>query len=116
MFMCTSRIHIFHVCILSPSQIERCVVLLRANPGAARRFYQLAVTHLSPAEVAKFILAIHSTVVQCVQGDGSEQGGGGKVVEGKEGEESAAATLGEGVCLCGCCERAPSMCMLGLWE
>ena len=67
-----------------------------------RRFYQLAVTHLSPAEVAKFILAIHSTVVQCVQGDGSEQGGGGKVVEEKEGEESAAATFaGEGVCLRG---------------
>ena len=96
--MSTPRIQIVHVHILS-SQIERCVVLLRANPGAARRFYQLAVTHLSPAEVAKFILAIHSTLVQCVQGEG------GKVVEGKEGEESAGANLGEGVCLCasGCC-------------
>ena len=104
MCMSTPRIQIVHVHILS-SQIERCVVLLRANPGAARRFYQLAVTHLSPAEVAKFILAIHSTLVQCVQGDGSEQGEGGKVVEGKEGEASTGANLGEGVCLCasGCC-------------
>lgn len=43
--------------------------------------------------------------MQCVQGDSSEQGEGGKVVEGKEGEENAGANLGEGVCLCasGCC-------------
>lgn len=102
--MSTPRIQIVNVHILS-SQIERCVVLLRANPGAARRFYQLAVTHLSPAEVAKFILAIHTTLVQCVQGDGSEQSEGGKVVQGKEGEASTGANLGEGVCLCasGCC-------------
>lgn len=53
-----------------PVQIERCIGLLRTNPGAARRFYQLAVVHLSPTEVTKFILAILSAIIHCVEDDG----------------------------------------------
>ena len=72
------------------SQIERCLVLVRENPSAARRFYQLAATHLSPSEVAKFILAIHSAIMHCVQSDGtgevSVRRRGKEMMEGEEGE------------------------------
>ena len=70
-------------------QIERCVALLRANPGASRRFYQLAVTHLSVSDVVKFILSIHAAVVQCVKsegGDGVEGEGVRRRGRGKHGE------------------------------
>ena len=83
----------------SPScQIERCIALLRANQGASRRFYQLAVAHLSIGDVVKFILSIHTAIVQCVKSEGVEsegvksegrgrrgRGGGGK--EEREEEE-----------------------------
>ena len=83
----------------SPScQIERCIALLRANQGASHRFYQLAVAHLSIGDVVKFILSIHTAIVQCVKSEGVEsegvksegrgrrgRGGGGK--EEREEEE-----------------------------
>ena len=81
------------VCFVHVFQIERCVTLLRANQGASRRFYQLAVTHLSVSDVVKFILSIHVAIVQCVKSEGGEGegvsqrrrvGGGGK---GKQEEE-----------------------------
>ena len=49
-------------------QMERCITLLKTNPEASRRFYQLAVCHLSVGDVAKFIQTILSTLVQCVEG------------------------------------------------
>ena len=82
--------------LYTPFQIERCVALLRANQGASRRFYQLAVTHLSVGDIVKFILSIHVAVVQCVksEGEGVSQGrceGGaakGKQEEDMESSES----------------------------
>ncbi len=50
-----------------PTQIKRCVSLLRLNRGAARRFYQLAGALLSPGEVARFILAVRSTLLRCIK-------------------------------------------------
>ena len=74
-------------------QIERCVSLVRTNPGAARRFYQLAVVHLTPTEVTKFILAILSALMQCVETEGADNGG--KASEEEE-EERDMETNGEG--------------------
>ena len=74
-------------------QIERCIVLIRANPGAARRFYQLAVSHLTPANVAKFILTIHSAILQCVreeeEGKREEEEEESEGKREEEGEEKA---------------------------
>ncbi|XP_064397126.1 condensin-2 complex subunit G2-like isoform X2 [Halichondria panicea] len=79
---------------VSPSQqIERCVSLVRTNPGAARRFYQLAVVHLTPTEVTKFILAILLALMQCVETEGAENGGGASE---EEEEERDMETNGEG--------------------
>ncbi len=74
-------------------QIERCVSLVRTNPGAARRFYQLAVVHLTPTEVTKFILAILLALMQCVETEGAENGGGASE---EEEEERDMETNGEG--------------------
>ncbi len=74
-------------------QIERCVSLVRTNSGAARRFYQLAVVHLTPTEVTKFILAILSALMQCVETEGADNGG--KASEEEE-EERDMETNGEG--------------------
>ena len=84
-----------HISQLSPYQIERCVALLRANQGASRRFYQLAVAHLSVGDVVKFILSIHAAIVQCVKSEGVEResqgrrgrGGGGKGEQEKAEED-----------------------------
>ena len=63
-------------------QMERCITLLKTNPEASRRFYQLAVCHLSVGDVAKFIQTILSTLVQCVEGgEGCEGGEGGATSE-----------------------------------
>ena len=74
-----------------PPQIARCITLLELNPGAAHRFYQLAVTHLTPARVVRFLLAIHSAVWHCVEGgeEGGVKGGGEEeeVMEEEEEEE-----------------------------
>ena len=35
-------------------QVDRCIYLLQNYPEAARRFYQLAQTHLSPANAGKY--------------------------------------------------------------
>ena len=84
-------------CFVHLFQIERCVTLLRANQGASRRFYQLAVTHLSVSDVIKFILSIHVAVVQCVKSEGGEgkgvsqgrcEGGGAKGEQEEEDIES----------------------------
>ena len=84
-------------------QIERCIALLRANPGASRRFYQLAVAHLSVTDVAKFILSIHTAVLQCVSGDGVEgegrearEQGDGEREEEEEDMESSEASSDKG--------------------
>ena len=94
-------------------QIERCIGLLHTNPGAARRFYQLAVVHLSPTEVTKFILAILSAIMHCVEGEGVRSGevegdsvSGGGVVNGdstctsidSENEISEDERASEGLC------------------
>jgi len=94
------------------SKIERCVVLVRANPGAARRFYQLAVTHLSPSDVAKFILAIHSAIMQCVQNDGAgEDGVRRRREEVNVSEEEEATPDGHSEGGCGCFSWGDSTCM-----
>ena len=64
------------------------MTLLRANPGASRRFYQLAVTHLSVGDVVKFILSIQAAVVQCVRSEGVEGEGEGvrQVSRGRRGD------------------------------
>ena len=58
------------VCVALLFQVERCITLLRTNSEAARRFYQLAVGHLSVAEVAKFILSIQLAIVHCIEEEG----------------------------------------------
>ena len=93
-------------------QVERCISLLRTSPAAARRFYQLAVIHLSPAEVTKFILAILSAVVQCVECEGVSSDGvtvGGS--DDGDGESEAETNSKGTVCSecvhwkgCGCVE------------
>ena len=84
--------------LYTPLQIERCVALLRANQGASRRFYQLAVGHLSVGDVVKFILSIHAAIVQCVKSEGGEgegvsqgkhEGGGERDEQEEEDMESS---------------------------
>ena len=64
---------------------------MRTNIGASRRFYHLAVTHLSAGDIVKFITSIHTAILQCVNGDGvrgdGEEDEGGRQVEGGEEEE-----------------------------
>ena len=78
-------------------------MLLRTNIGAARRFYHLAVSHLSAGDIVKFIMSIHTAVLQCVNGD-SVSGDGvegecGRQVEGGEEDEemdSSESSSGKG--------------------
>ena len=53
----------------TPSQVQRCLSLLRLNVGATRRFYQLAAAHLPPGEVVHLILALQSALVQFIKED-----------------------------------------------
>ena len=61
-----------HVCL---SQVARCLTLIEMNLAAARRFYQMVISHLPPATVVRFILALYETITHCVEeGEGGGEG------------------------------------------
>ncbi|XP_065184272.1 condensin-2 complex subunit G2-like [Sycon ciliatum] len=50
-------------------QLARCVELLRANPAAARKFYQFVHLHMSTSQAGKFILFLCRTLRGAVEGN-----------------------------------------------
>ena len=76
-----------------------CLSLLRLNVGAARRFYQLAGTHLSPGDTVQFILDIERALTLCIIGEGKARaavGGkaGGKAAAGGKGRRGGGGSKG----------------------
>ena len=75
-------------CVCVMEQVARCLALLEMNAGAARRFYQLAVGHLTPSHTVRFMLALHKTVSHCVEeGEGEEMEEGREVVREKRRDD-----------------------------
>ncbi|XP_065883679.1 condensin-2 complex subunit G2-like [Dysidea avara] len=91
-------------------QVDRCVYLLQTCPGAARRFYQLAQTHLSSANAARLILAINQFLVQVIeQGDAatatsSHQLNGNEDMDASENGGSEMVTINDTSVICGLLE------------
>ena len=55
-------------------QVARCLTLVELNTVAARRFYQLVVTHLPPSHVVRFMLALWTVVRQAAESvEGEEE-------------------------------------------
>lgn len=75
-------------------QIENCIALIEANPNAARRFYQLAVSHLSLDSIVHFMLNLHQVLLECAKLQDSEDLGGHALVplqEAGDEEEGVAS-------------------------
>ena len=67
-------------------QVARYLALLEMNAGAARRFYQLAVGHLTPSHTVWFMLALYKTVSHCIE-EGEEMEEGKEVVREKRRDD-----------------------------
>lgn len=74
-------------------QLENCVALIEANPNAARRFYHLAVGHLSLESIVQFIENLLKVIVDYAKLDTKDieecNEDGLLVPEGKEGQDCA---------------------------
>lgn len=106
-------------------QVDRCIYLLQVYPEAARRFYQLAQSHLSSANAAQLILAINQFFIHviehgadapsCQQQNGDDndmENGDGDMENGdSENESMNTVTVNDTSIICGLLET-----MAILWE